>query len=105
LPPPSESTPCPRCRPHDLRDRAPIHGIPHHRRQRPLRPRRPASTRTRAGPAGAKGTKALEATEDADVQPSLVAVETTVYSSPLVRPVSVHEPEAPVTVQVWPPRG
>jgi hypothetical protein len=44
-----------------------------------------------------------DAAEPADVPSALVATEEKVYATPLVRPVIVHEPDAPVTVQVLPP--
>jgi hypothetical protein len=44
-----------------------------------------------------------EAAEPVDVPTALVATEEKVYATPLVRPVIVHEPDAPVTVQVFPP--
>jgi len=44
-----------------------------------------------------------DAAEPVDVPTALVATEEKVYATPLVRPVIVHEPDAPVTVQVFPP--
>ena len=42
-------------------------------------------------------------TEDAEeVPPPLVAVVVKVYAVPLVNPVTTHDPDAPVTVQVFP---
>jgi hypothetical protein len=46
------------------------------------------------------GVTGAEGPEEAEVPPALVAVELKVYVSPLVSPLTVHEPEAPVTVQV-----
>ena len=44
-----------------------------------------------------------DAPEPDDVPTALVATEEKVYVTPFVRPVIVHEPAAPVTVQVFPP--
>ena len=44
-----------------------------------------------------------DAAEPLDVPPALAAVAEKVYAVPLLRPVIVHEPAAPVTVQVFPP--
>ena len=55
-----------------------------------------------AAVAGA-GLTEPEAVEPPDVPPALVAVAENVYAVPLVRPVTVHEPDAPVTVHVRPP--
>ena len=44
-----------------------------------------------------------EAAEPVDVPTALVATEEKVYATAFVRPVIVHEPAAPVTVQVFPP--
>jgi hypothetical protein len=51
-------------------------------------------------PGGTWGVTGAEGPEEAEVPPALVAVELKVYVSPLVSPLTVHEPEAPVTVQV-----
>jgi hypothetical protein len=44
-----------------------------------------------------------DAIEDADVPVAFVAVDVNVYEVPLLKPVIVHEPLDPVTVQVAPP--
>jgi hypothetical protein len=49
------------------------------------------------------GLTELDAAEPLEVPVALVAVAENVYAEPLVRPVTVHEPAAPVTVQVFPP--
>ena len=54
-------------------------------------------------PGGTRGVAVLEAADAADVPPRLVAVLVKVYPVPLVRPVMVHDPDAPDTVQVEPP--
>ena len=54
-------------------------------------------------PGTATGLTELDAPEEPDVPAALVAVAENVYGVPVVRPVTVHEPAAPVTVQVRPP--
>ena len=49
-------------------------------------------------PPVAPGTTATDATDALEVLATFVAVEVKVYDVPFVRPVTVHEPEAPVTV-------
>jgi hypothetical protein len=44
-----------------------------------------------------------DAGDAVDVPPAFVAVAVKVYGVPFVRPVTVHEPDAPVTVHVAPP--
>ena len=44
-----------------------------------------------------------DAADPLEVPVALVAVAENVYAVPLLRPVTVHEPAAPVTVQVRPP--
>lgn len=57
------------------------------------------------GTAGvASGVTELEGPEDPDVPPALVAVDVKVYAVPFVRPVTRHDVEGDVTVQV-PPAG
>ena len=48
------------------------------------------------------GVTALDAEEAADVASMLVAVAVKVYVEPLVRPLTMHDPEEPVTVQDLP---
>jgi len=74
----------------------------------------PAATVTVAAPlrgtaVGAGGTPGPEtgvtgsdSTDSGEVPPSLLAVDLNVYAVPLVRPVTTHDPEAPMTVQVLP---
>ena len=51
----------------------------------------------------AAGLTEPDAGEALEVPVALVAVAEKVYAVPLLRPVTVHEPDAPVTVQVFPP--
>jgi hypothetical protein len=44
-----------------------------------------------------------DATLAAELSPDLIATVVNVYAVPAIRPVIVHEPEAPVTVHVAPP--
>ena len=44
-----------------------------------------------------------DAADPLEVPVALVAVAENVYAVPLLRPVTVHEPDAPVTVHVRPP--
>ena len=44
-----------------------------------------------------------DAGDAVDVPPAFVAVAVNVYAVPFVRPGTVHEPDAPVTVHVAPP--
>ena len=59
------------------------------------------------GVPGAPGTASGVTEDDADdaddVPAVFVAVEVNVYAVLLLRPVTVHEPEAPLTVHVLPP--
>jgi hypothetical protein len=52
---------------------------------------------------GGTGVTALEAADELVVPKELAAVAVNVYAVPLVKPVTVHEPKAPVPVQVAPP--
>jgi hypothetical protein len=49
------------------------------------------------------GVTAADPPEDPELPAALVAVAENVYAVPLLRPVIVHDPAAPVTVQVLPP--
>jgi hypothetical protein len=49
------------------------------------------------------GVIAAEPAEDPELPVALVATAEKVYATPLVRPVIVQEPAAPVTVHVFPP--
>jgi hypothetical protein len=51
-------------------------------------------------PLGAVGVTEVDAVEADEVPAPLVAVAVNVYALPAVSPVIVHEPDAPVTVQV-----
>ena len=59
---------------------------------------------TPVGVAGVPGTTtgvtALDAVDELDVPAVFVAVVVNVYAVPFVKPVTAHEPEAPVVVQV-----
>ena len=46
------------------------------------------------------GVTALDAVDALDVPAEFVAVVVNVYAVPFVKPVTAHEPDAPVTVQV-----
>ena len=46
------------------------------------------------------GVTALDAVDALDVPAEFVAVVANVYAVPFVKPVTAHEPDAPVTVQV-----
>jgi len=46
------------------------------------------------------GVTALDAVDALDVPAEFVAVVVNVYAVPFVKPVTTHEPDAPVTVQV-----
>jgi hypothetical protein len=48
------------------------------------------------------GVTAFDAEDAADVASMLVAVAVNVYVEPLVSPVTMHDPEEPVTVQDLP---
>ena len=54
-------------------------------------------------PGGKVGVTAEDAADADDVPSALVAVEVNVYAVPLISPVTVHEPDDPVTVHVSPP--
>jgi hypothetical protein len=61
----------------------------------------PATTLGTAGTFGfAIGVTDTEAADAADVPPAFVAVAVNVYAVPFVRPVTTHEPDAPVIVHV-----
>ena len=66
-----------------------------------------ASPTTTVGTAGtfgfAIGVTDADAADAAEVPPAFVAVAVNVYAVPLVRPVTTHDPDAPVIVQVAPP--
>ena len=49
------------------------------------------------------GLTGVEAGDPLEELVALVAVAEKAYAVPLLRPVTVHEPDAPVTVQVRPP--
>jgi hypothetical protein len=49
------------------------------------------------------GVTVADAVDADDVPPEFVAVAVNVYEVPLLRPVTVHDPLAPVTVHVAPP--
>jgi hypothetical protein len=55
-------------------------------------------TGLKRAPPVAPGTTAIDATDELDVPAPFVAVDVKVYDVPFVRPVTVHEPDAPVTV-------
>ena len=59
---------------------------------------------TPVGVAGVPGTGTgvteLDAVDALDVPAEFVAVVVNVYAVPFVKPVTTHEPDAPVTVQV-----
>ena len=50
-------------------------------------------------PGTAAGVTALEALDKPDVPAELVAVALKKYDVPFVKPLTIHEPDAPVTVQ------
>ena len=51
-------------------------------------------------PGTVAGVTALDAVDALDVPAEFVAVVVNVYGVPFVKPVTTHEPDAPVTVQV-----
>ena len=51
-------------------------------------------------PGTVAGVTALDAVDALDVPAEFVAVVVNVYAVPFVKPVTAHEPDAPVTVQV-----
>ncbi len=64
----------------------------------------PATTLGTAGTFGfAIGVTDADAADAAEVPPAFVAVAVNVYAVPFVRPVTTHDPDAPVIVHVAPP--
>jgi hypothetical protein len=52
------------------------------------------------GAVASTGVALADAEEALEVPPALVAVDVKVYATPFVNPVTAHEPDEPVTVQV-----